>query len=137
MAGVWACRAGLQRAEGRRNRLLALFNEFGDETVPTSTGVFGDSYFGAAEWSAEDGVYETMLARLAELDKTARKRPRGFNQSRDVRIAETALRLDCTLVTGDRNLATVMQEHGGRAIRPGELDAESPIRHPFRCTNAT
>ena len=66
----------------KRASLLTLFNEIGAEIVPTSTGIFGDSYFGQAEWSAEDGVYEAMLVRLQELDKGAGKRPRGFNQSR-------------------------------------------------------
>jgi hypothetical protein len=110
--------------EKRRASLLALFSEIGAEMVPTSTGIFGDSHFGQPEWSAEDGVYEAMLARLQELDKAAGKRPRGFNQSRDVRIAETALRRDCTRVTGDSSLATVVRERGGRPIRPEDLAAE-------------
>jgi hypothetical protein len=112
-------------AEKRRASLLGRFNEIGAEMVPTSTGIFGDSYFGQAEWSSEDGVYEAMLARLQELDKAAGKRPRGFNQSRDVRIAETALRHGYTLVTDDSSLGIVMRERGGRAIRPEDLAAEA------------
>lgn len=110
--------------EKRRASLLALFSEIGAEMVPTSTGIFDDSYFGQTEWSAEDGVYEAMLARLQDLDKAARKRARGFNQSRDARIAETALRHGYTLVTGDSGLATVMRECGGRAILPEDLAVE-------------
>jgi hypothetical protein len=109
--------------KSKRGRLLAIFDELGVETVPTSTAVWDDSRWAMAQWSAEDGVYEAMLARLEELDP-ARKRRREFNQSRDVRIAETALKRGCTLVTGDGNLATVMRERDGRAIRPEELNAE-------------
>jgi predicted nucleic acid-binding protein len=39
-----------------------------------------------------------------------------MNQSRDVRIAETAIQHHLTLVTDDGNLAKVMVEFGGRAL---------------------
>lgn len=109
--------------EAKRARLLALFDEIGAELVPTSSTIIGDSRIGLTLIGADDGVYLEILARLKELDKPTKKR-RGYNQSRDVRIAETALRRGYTLVTGDGNLATVMRKSGGRAIRPDELDAE-------------
>lgn len=109
--------------DARRTAILAVFHDLGADTVPTSSAIWGDSYWGQAEWS-DGSAYESILTRLQELDAKAGKRPKGFNQSRDARIAETALKRGFTLVTDDKNLAAVMRESGGRAISSKELGAE-------------
>jgi hypothetical protein len=100
-----------------RARLMMTFADIGAASLATTTSVWDDTTWDEGCWSPEDGVYERLLKRLAELDAASRKRPRDpMNQSRDVRIAETAIQRHLTLVTDDRNLAKVMMEFGGRAL---------------------
>jgi predicted nuclease of predicted toxin-antitoxin system len=60
-----------------------------------------------------------MLARLEEPDKANEKRRR--NQRRDILIAETAIRSELILISGDANLRTMAIEFGGRAIDREQL----------------
>jgi hypothetical protein len=99
----------------RRGQLLSEFNWIRPDSVSV-TAVWDDSPWDGASWAAEDGMFEQISNRLVELDRRAGKRNRGFNQSRDVRIAEAAIRNGLTLVTNDRNLKAVVQDLGGDAI---------------------
>ena len=85
--------------------------------LSTATSVWDDTPWDEGSWS-DDVTYERMLARLKQLDNSNKK---FENQSRDVRIAETALKHGLTLVSDDTNLRTVMTEFGGKAISTMEL----------------
>ena len=84
--------------------------------VPTTTAVWGDSRWGEAKWS-DGSRYIKMLKRHVALDLVARKRPRDpMNQSRDVRIAETAIDEACILISGDKELIALIREFDGEAV---------------------
>jgi hypothetical protein len=102
----------------RRNELLSVFQTLSPE-LKIATAVWDDSELDCANWSEEDGLFENMLARLSELDRGKKKRE--FNLSRDVRIAEEAIRASLTLVTDDLNVAAVTKAFGGIAIRSKDL----------------
>jgi predicted nucleic acid-binding protein len=104
----------------RRNDLLSVFQTLSPELKMT-TAVWDDSEWDCARWPEEDGLFEKMLARLTDLDRRKKKRGKEFNLSRDVRIAEEAIRASLTLVTDDCNLATVTKEFRGIAIRSKDL----------------
>ena len=122
------------RNESRRTALLATFAAVDAVQTSTRTAIWGDTPWGESSWSADDGEYEWLLARLRELDG----KDRGLNQSRDARIAETALKEGLILVTDDKNLARTFQERGGCAIRSKELpsvrerDIGPPTWRPIR-----
>jgi predicted nucleic acid-binding protein len=99
----------------RRGQLLSEFTRIRPNSVSV-TAVWDDSPWDSASWAAEDGMFEQISCRLVKLDRRAGKRNKGFNQSRDVRIAEAAIRDGLTLVTNDRNLKAVVQDLGGDAI---------------------
>jgi len=62
-----------------------------------------------------------MLSRLQALDNS---KGRNKNQTTDVLIAETALKNDAVLITGDVNLRTMFHEFGGRAVSLDEFRDE-------------
>jgi len=108
---------GRTPSEDRRAKLLATFTAIQPVMRSTSIAVRDDSLWDESRYSADDSVYRKMLERLQEIDRESGKRPKDdFNQSRDVRIAETAIREKVTLVTGDAGLLAVTNESGGRAI---------------------
>jgi predicted nucleic acid-binding protein len=117
---------GRTRDDAKRAQLLAAFDAVGPGMKPTSTAVFDDSKWDECQWSADDGVYEAMLARLEALDRASDKPWKEFNQSRDIRIAETAIKNGLMLVTNDANLATVMLEFGGNTITAEQFKKERP-----------
>jgi predicted nucleic acid-binding protein len=103
--------------DDKRANLLSVFHAIDPGMKPTSTAVWDDSVLDNCQFSAEDGVYEKMLVRLEELDRASRKKSRELmNTSRDVRIAETAIKNDLTVVTTDMNLAKVTREFGGSVL---------------------
>lgn len=102
---------GCERA---RDRLVATFEEIGPEKIPTETAFWNVSKWDEAKWSADDGLFKRMLGRLIALDG----RDRGDNQRRDILIAETAIKNELTLLSGDEKLRTVTTEFGGQAIAP-------------------
>jgi hypothetical protein len=67
-----------------------------------------------AKWTAGDSVFKAMLACHKASDKASKKR--HLKQSRDILIAETAIRNGLILVSGDAKLRTVTIKFGGRAI---------------------
>jgi hypothetical protein len=97
-----------------RALLLAAFQAIDPKKLLTETAVWDISKWDEAKYSAEDGLFEKMLARLIELDG----KDRGQNQRRDVLIAETAIKNGLTLFSGDQNLRTVTADFGGQAIAP-------------------
>jgi len=100
--------------EHTRAQLLAALEAIGPENRPTESAVYDISRWDEAKHSAEDELFEKMLARLIELDG----KDRGQNQRRDALIAETAIKNGLTLVSADQNLRTVMQEFGGKIAMP-------------------
>jgi predicted nucleic acid-binding protein len=109
----------------RRENLLSMFETVSAASVATSTAIWDDSRWDGANWSDDDKLYEKMLAELKKLDKAAGKRPKAINQSRDVRIAETAIKNNLTLVTDDENLRTVTAKFNGNAICCRQLETLS------------
>ena len=58
-----------------------------------------------------------MLARLTELDAPSKNKDRGpRNKIRDILIAETAIKINAVLISGDANLQLVVSEFGGKAV---------------------
>jgi len=106
----------------RRAKLVSMFELVSAETIPTSTSVWDDTPWDEGKWSDQDNLYEKILAELQKLDKAAGKRPTGMNQSRDVRISETAIKNDITLVTDDTNLRDVTAKFNGNAISLNQFE---------------
>jgi hypothetical protein len=102
------------KCEKNRARLLAAFHEIDAEKLPTETAIWGVSRWDEAKWSADDGIFDRMLARLIELDG----RDRGQNQRHDILIAETSIKNGLTLISADENLRTVTAEFRGRVEAP-------------------
>ena len=114
---------GRTRSDEKRAELLATFREINPAMMPTSSAVWGDSNWGESRWS--DGeLLERLQVRLRELDEQAGKKLVELNQSRDARIAETAILQGMTLVTCDKNLSTVTVEFGGRTVDLAQFMAE-------------
>ncbi len=95
---------------------MEIFHEVGPKKTPTASFVLGVSRLDEAELGADAERLKKMMSRLEELDKEAGKKSSGFNQERDVLVAETAIQKGFTLITGDINLAKVTQEFGGCAM---------------------
>jgi len=98
----------------RREKLVSVFTWIGPKQIPTESAVWGVSKWGEVKWS--DGVkfFETILARLKELDIRSKKTKKPKNQSRDILIAVTAIKQKLVLITNDKNLTIVTQEFGGQ-----------------------
>jgi predicted nuclease of predicted toxin-antitoxin system len=100
-----------------RNELLSFFKNVVPKIYSTSTAIWDDSKWDQSCWSDNDGKYEIMLAKLKELDKKEGKRPKDpLNQSRDTRIAETAIKSDIVLITDDNSLSDLTRLFGGVAF---------------------
>jgi hypothetical protein len=106
-------------------KLVAAFEEVGATVLPAASAAFDveGAGFDQAHWNDGTGTFEKMLTRLVELDG----KERGLNQTRDILIAETAIKNGATLVTGDARLRQVVSEFGGQAIDHPQfvLEAES------------
>jgi predicted nucleic acid-binding protein len=120
--GIQADELRATRNEGRRASLLDVFKEVAP--VRTLASSFALDIEGAgldqAYWNDGTGQFEKMLARLEMLDQ---KKGRRTNQTRDILIAETAIKNGAILITGDFNLRQVMSEFGGRAISLDEFQS--------------
>jgi hypothetical protein len=77
--------------------LLQIFTDIAPASLATDTPVWDDSKWDETKWPSDDGLYEALLRRIRVLDK----KNKPLNQSRDARIAETAIRAGPTLVTDD------------------------------------
>jgi hypothetical protein len=104
----------------RRRDLERVFELVAPSVVATETSVWNDSNWGQ-HWAKNDSLHDDMFIYLISLDKKSGKRSRGYNQSRDVRIAETALRNEYVPVTDDENLRSTVLHFGCLSIYPSEL----------------
>jgi hypothetical protein len=105
--------------ERLRAELRASFEEVAAESLPTESAVFDVSKWDKAKWPDNNSVFDKMLASLETREKTNEKRHQ--NRLSDLLIAETAIRNDLILVSGDANLRAVTIEFGGRAIERAQL----------------
>jgi predicted nucleic acid-binding protein len=98
----------------RRTSLINVFNDVAPVPTPASSFCFDIEGAGLdqAYWNDGTGRFEEMLASLRAIDG----KDKGKNQSRDILIAETAIKNGATLVTRDSNLRNVVAEFGGRAV---------------------
>ena|ERR1700692_4106185 len=96
----------------RREELRAIFLDVHSISVLTDTMIWDNSRWDECNWSSTDGLYDNLLSDLKEADRKKGKRTKGFNQSRDARIAETAIHQKATLVTDDEPLAEVARAYG-------------------------
>ena len=81
----------LNRApHSRRTLLITEMDAHHADSVPTASSIWDDTSWDEGQFSADDHIYERMLSRLQELDPKSKKLE---NQSRDIRISETALEL--------------------------------------------
>lgn len=94
----------------RRTALLNTFHSVDKAQVPTESSYWGISEWGAAKWSAEDGVIEKIIEKLNTKNNSKE------NNGLDALISETALKNKYVLVTDDSHLREVMQEMGGNAV---------------------
>jgi hypothetical protein len=122
---------GIQEAElanttdgARRDSLGIAFEQAQTEWVPATQFVFGmaGAGWGEGSWGLNDHTHRAMLTRLRELEGTKR----GSNQVADVLIAETAMKHDAILVSGDHDLRIVASEFGVQVMSLNE----------FACDNA-
>ena len=104
------------RCPDKKAKLLSVFQKIELKIIPTNTFVADDSRIDQAKCSISGGLYETLLNRIQELDKKTGKKKLEINQSRDARIAETAIKEGLTLVTNDQNLTQAAQENGCHVV---------------------
>ncbi len=95
--------------ETRRSKLLAVFGEYVQDRVTTSSAVWDTSVWDAANWTGPESRYGDILAGL---DKIRRKE----NNISDALIGDTCLQEDYTLVTNDQNFRNVIGGLGGTTI---------------------
>ena len=95
------------RNETRLEALLSVFTSVEQEAVPTSAAVWSISEYGGAQYGNANGLYDTFLSELNDLNGGQR------GNARDTLIAVTALNRNFTLVTNDSDLSTVFQSNGG------------------------
>lgn len=103
------------RNAARAQALLDVFEKVPQERVPTAAALWNVSKYGEAEWGDAGGLYGRLLASL---DARNGSKP---NNAQDILTAVTAHKRQLTLVTDDKDLATVMRDHGGEAISVEEF----------------
>ena len=110
------------RIPERKAALLDTFEEVNPKSLKASSFAFDieGAGFDQAYWNDGTGRFEKMLERLRQLDKEKNKKDDPANQTRDILIAETALKNDAVLVSNDSNLRQVIVEFGGRALTLAE-----------------
>jgi hypothetical protein len=86
-----------------------------DQVVPTSSAVWDVSNWDEASWGEEDGLFDAMKE---ELDRANKRRA---NNIQDILIAETAIRINVTLVTDDVDLNAVAKKFGGTTMSVAEF----------------
>jgi predicted nucleic acid-binding protein len=105
--------------------LLSTFKEIAPRMGSTASAVWDVSNSDQSTWSAEDSVFENMLARLHQLNADSCKTHRDpKNPTRDVLIAHTAININATLISDDAQLRELVSEFGGRAISVRDAGSE-------------
>jgi hypothetical protein len=96
--------------------LLTIFNEVPTTSVATESAVWGVSKWGGSKWGTlEDNLFERLLLALNRRNNSKE------NNSRDVLIAETAIRNHYILVSDDTDLSVIVREHGGQVLKLREF----------------
>ena len=96
--------------ECKKKRLLRIFSQWLDESLPTESAVWDISNWDEAKsGNDQNNLFEKILNEMNTLKK--RK-----NNNRDALIAETAIQNDLTLVTNDRILKKVAESNGATVI---------------------
>jgi len=115
-AELWNC-----EDEARRNALRDTFEKVNADWEPAAQFAFemAGAGFDQGSWGVNDHTHEAMLIRLRELERVKA----GSNQIADVLIAETAMRRDAVLVSGDKNLRTMASEFGVEVMSLNEFAA--------------
>jgi predicted nucleic acid-binding protein len=109
--GVQLAELRATKNSDRRTQLLEKFTEIDPKVMPAESFAFDVEGAGwdQAKWNDGSGKFQKMLARLKDLDAASGKKPKDDrNQVRDILIAETALKLDATLISGDVNLRQML-----------------------------
>jgi rRNA-processing protein FCF1 len=95
-------------------------------TQQPSRGVWDDSSWDRSEFSESDGLYKKLESRIKELDAQKKKKSREtYNQSRDARIADAAIRHKMILVTNDETLRIAAIEFGCQGLTLTELSQKT------------
>ncbi|MCJ2093145.1 hypothetical protein MKK67_11645 [Methylobacterium sp. J-072] len=123
VTGVQADECRRAPCPARRAALLHSIEEIAPEFCAAASFCFDIEGAGwdQAPWNDGTGRFEAMLARLKVLDKKQKTKAQHLNQIRDIVIAETALKLNATLVTDDGKLGQVVEEFGGTAAPSSSL----------------
>lgn len=113
---LWNC-----KEEVRRNALRDTFEKVSADSEPAAQFIFdmAGAEFDRGSWGVNDHTHEAMLIRLRELEGVTP----GSNQVADVLIAETAMRRNAVLVSGDKNLRTMASEFGVEVMSLNEFAA--------------
>jgi predicted nucleic acid-binding protein len=93
----------------RAKALTDVFHKTPQKVIPTAAAVWDVSEFDGAEYGDAGGAYPEIVARLDAANGGKR------NNCQDALIGATVLKNGLTLVTNDRDLATVLKEMGGSA----------------------
>ena len=112
------------KTDARRVELLKRFDIIDPciERVASFAFDIEGAGFDQADWNDGTGSFECMLQCFHELGRGKKKRHRDpLNPVRDTLIAETAIKVQAVLVSGDCNLRAVMVEFGGQAVDPATL----------------
>ncbi len=135
-AGARLLAIGVQVAElratknaERRARLIEVFETISPNVVPAASFAFDIEGAGwdQACWNDGSGRFEKMLDRLQSMDAKGKSGP---NQVRDILIAETAIKMQANLVSGDRNHRQVCVEYGGKAADQQDLCLQAANPEP-------
>jgi predicted nucleic acid-binding protein len=101
--------------------LLKEFERIRPSHISTASATCDVSKWDQASWT-DDPLCQKITARLRELDAETGKTHRDPNNTaRDALIADTAIKSQLILVSGDRNLRRIVEEFGGRAINVDSL----------------
>ena len=103
--------------EARSDQLLATFKQVSRRIDPTETFCFDISHLDFDKWG--DGQLFTKLKATLDAKNGGAKIGAEYpklNNARDALIAEVAIVQGFTLVTADRDLAEVAEEHGAKTF---------------------
>ena len=116
---LWNC-----KDEVRRNALRDIFEKVSADWEPAAQFIFdmAGAGFDQGSWGVNDHTHEAMLIRLRELEGVKA----GSNQVADVLIAETAMRHNAVLVSGDKKLRILASEFGIEVLSLEEFARRTP-----------
>lgn len=95
----------------RRAILIDKFSEVSPKIDSIKTSLWGYATFGESAWGAEGEHFEQIKAELDLLNKNK------VNNPADALIGEVSLSNQHTLMTTDKDLATVIEKMGGKVLQ--------------------